>query len=195
MRLLLLHYRQVYAGGDLFMEKAKNWLTRRSYEVDDRVEWKTSNRVLLLSQNASTRSFIHGRKLPGSSKRPLAAAVQIRARAGLQDAAVSVVEPDATDHAAIGSPTALKPAVDDVGDHAVAGLPSSGDVCGGWPPCSGDDVVGRRLGRLRGHPEPERRLEGYDCVGRNKVRIGEKSLAYCSPGWPVVVVAEKWRPR
>ena len=94
------------------------------------------------------------------------------ARAGLQDAAVSFVEPDATDHAAIGSPTALKPAVDDVGDHAVAGLPSSGDVCGGWPPCSGDDIVGRRLGRLRGHLEPERRLEGYDCVGRNKVGTG-----------------------
>ena len=74
-------------------------------------------------------------------------------RTGLQDAAVSVVEPDATDHAAIGSPTALKLAVDDVGDHAVAGLPSGGDVCGGWPPCSGDDVVGRWLGRLRGHLE------------------------------------------
>ena len=96
----------------------------------------------LLSQNASTRSFIHGRKLPGSSKWLLTAVVQIRARASLQDAVVSIVEPDATDHAAIGSPTALKPVIDDVGDHAVAGLPSGGGVCGGWPPCSGDDVVG-----------------------------------------------------
>ena len=96
---------------------------------------------------------------------------------------------------AVGSAAALKPPIDDLSDHAVAGLSSGGDVCGGRRPCSGDDVVSRRLGRLRGHPEPEGRLEGDDCVGGNQVRVGQEGRPDRFPGWSVVVVTETQRQR
>ena len=86
--------------------------------------------------------FIEGTNLPGSSKRSLAPAVKIWAEVDTEDVAVSVVEPHAIQHAANGSAAALHPPVDDVGDHAVTGLPSGGEVCVRRAPCSGDDVMG-----------------------------------------------------
>jgi hypothetical protein len=75
-------------------------------------------------------------------------------------ATVALVEADPVLHPGVRPVPALESAVDDVGDHAaIPRHPPRGGVCGRRRPVAEDHVVARRLGRLRRHPEPERRLE------------------------------------
>jgi hypothetical protein len=83
---------------------------------------------------------------------------------------------------------ALEAAVDDVGDDAVARQPAGGRVSRGGRPLPRHDVVARRLGRLRRHPEPDGGLERHGGVGGHQVRVGEDAGADGLAGGPVVVV-------
>jgi hypothetical protein len=102
----------------------------------------------------------------------LGVAVEVVAVSDAEHVAVALVVADAVDVGGVGSHAALQPAVDDVGDHAVPGYPPRGGVRGRRRPVAEDDVVARRLGRLRRHPETERRLERDNRVRRHLVRSG-----------------------
>ncbi|RZS15902.1 hypothetical protein BHM03_00047822 [Ensete ventricosum] len=125
------------------------------------------------------------------SKGSLVVAVQVGSVAHPQQVAVPLVEADPIRHPGVGPFPALQPAIDDVGDDTVARKPSGRPVGVGWRPPPGYHVVARRLGRLRGHPEPQSRLEGDGRVGGHQVWVVEQVGADGSPGRPVVVVAAR----
>uniref|UniRef100_A0A0E0HVR1 Uncharacterized protein n=1 Tax=Oryza nivara TaxID=4536 RepID=A0A0E0HVR1_ORYNI len=115
-------------------------------------------------------------------------AVQVGAVADAQHVAVALVEPNPVGDSAVRAVAALHAAVDDVGHHAVARhAPRRLVVAVGRPlPCH--HRVARRLGRLRRHPEPERRLEGDGGVRRHQVRVAQQVGADGLPRRAVVVV-------
>lgn len=123
------------------------------------------------------------------SKRLLLVAVEVVAVPDLQQVAVPLVKPDPVLDGRVGSLPALLPAVDYVGDEAVAWDPPCGQVHVGRPPVAGDDVVARGLWRLWSHPEPEGRPEREDRVLGHRVRVIDQVGVEGAPRLAVVVVA------
>jgi len=124
----------------------------------------------------------------GISKWGLRVAVKVVAITNSKQITVSLEEPDAVLHPAILSSAALQASVDDVRHSAVAWKPPGGDIGGGGSPLRGDDVVGGRLGGLRGHPEPDGGLEGDDGVGGDEIRVVDQIHSNCISALTVVVV-------
>jgi hypothetical protein len=100
------------------------------------------------------------------------------------DIAVSLVEADAVGGAVVDAVAALEPAVDDVGDDAVAGDTFDGLVRRRGGPLGGDGGMPGGLGGLLRHPEPDGGLEGDSGVDGDEVRVIEQVGADGLPGGP-----------
>lgn len=81
----------------------------------------------------------------------------------------------------------LRPAIEDVGGHAVPGEQPGVAVLGGRRPAAGHHGVARRTRRR--HPEPDGRLESDDGIGRHQVRVAQQVQPQRPPYLPVIVLA------
>lgn len=105
-----------------------------------------------------------------------------------EDLAVPAIVPDPILHPRVAGAVALEPAVDDVGGEPEPRRPVGLLVgLGGHVPPQ-HHVVARRLGLLRRHPEPQRRLERHIRIARHHLRVPQPVEAQRLPRRPVVVV-------
>jgi hypothetical protein len=115
-------------------------------------------------------------------------AVEVGAGVNVEDMAVPLVEANPVVDPGIVGAVALEAAVDDVGDEAKAGRPVGRGVGGRGAVLSDHDLVARRLGAARRHPEPERRPErGLGAVG-HQLRVAQAVEAQRLARRPVVEV-------
>ena len=101
----------------------------------------------------------------------LIVAVDVGAIADAKNVAVSLVEADAVILLRVAAFSALQPTVNDVGHQSISRCSPGATVGAGRTPFSRHHVVTGRLWRLRGHPEPDRRLKRDRRIASNNVWV------------------------
>lgn len=121
-------------------------------------------------------------------KRLLIIAVKVVTITNSKQITVPLEKPYAVRHSPIRALTTFKSTVDDVCDRTIPGIPTGWLIGSGRVPSPGDNIMARRLGWLRGHPEPECCLEGDHRVCGNKVRVVQQVRSYGFSTPSIVVI-------
>lgn len=114
--------------------------------------------------------------------------VEVGPGVDVEDLTVPLVEPYPVVHPGVVGAVALEPAVDDVGDEPESRRPVGGEVGGRGAVLPDHDLVARRLGPTRRHPEPERRPERRLGAVGHHLRVAQAVEAQRPPRRPVVEV-------
>jgi hypothetical protein len=120
--------------------------------------------------------------------RLLVRAVEVWPGVDVEDLAVPPVEPYPVVHPGVVGAVALEPAVDDVGDEPEPRRPVGGEIGGRGAVLPDHDLVARRLGAARRHPEPQRRPERRLGAVGHHLRVAQAVEAQRAPRRPVVEV-------
>ena len=126
-----------------------------------------------------------------TSKGRLIVAIDVGAIVDAKNVAVSLVKADAVVLLRVASFPALEPTIYDVSHHSISRCSPGATVGAGRTPFSPHHVVTRRLWRLRGHPESDRRFKRDRRIGSNNVRVVYAVESESSSGRSIVVVPDR----